>query len=365
MIFSFEALNAKYGDCLLLHFGKPEKPRLVVIDGGPKGVFHNSLLPRLLDLRQERGLSDEEVFKTDLLMVSHIDDDHICGVLDWFVTIALDPDQWQIAECWFNSFPDVVGRARKIKTAALDGEGNRLLYPNPSDEARSIVASVNQGRQLRDHLDTTGIRVNGGKDILFAPDSVPVFSKDGMKLTLLAPNQKAVERLEKKWEDAPVKTAALDNAVENLSSLVVMAECNGRSILLTGDARGDYIIQGLEDSGYLKDGKCKVNILKLPHHGSSRNCTEDLFKTVEASHYVISANGKYDNPDSDTLCLLAKVRGEAGNFTVHMTNAPDTDDDSADGKKLYQNVEQAIQKYPWLNDKLAFGSAEKPIRIDL
>src|SRR5262249_55812253 len=136
-------------------------------------------------------------------------------------------------------------------------------------------------------------------------------------------------------------------------------------ILLTGDARGDYIVEGLEDAGYLKEGRYSVDILKLPHHGSSRNCTEDLFKAVEAAHYVISANGKYDNPDTDTLCLIAEVRGEASDFTVHMTNAPNKHDSSSEGKKLFQNVSSALKQYPWLKDRLAFGSTENPVRIDL
>ncbi|UWZ85262.1 ComEC/Rec2 family competence protein [Occallatibacter riparius] len=360
-MFTFEALDAKFGDCLLLHFGQPEQPRLIVVDGGPKGVFEESLEPRLQQLRQERGLEDDDVFVTDLLMVSHIDDDHIHGVLDWLTYFVTSGQEWQIVECWFNSFPDVLENTRKLKIATLNGQG-KLLYPNPSRDARGIVASVAQGRELRDTLTPLGTRINGGKGVVFVPDNVPTFSKAGLTLTLLAPNQKAVQRLEHKWEVTPIKTAALDSAVENLSSLVVLAESDGCAVLLTGDARGEYIVDGLESAGYLRDGRCRVDVLKLPHHGSSRNCTKDLFNAVEAQHYVISANGKYNNPDTETLCLIAETRGENSDFLVHLTNAPDKYDSSPEGKKLFENVGRAVKQYPWLKSHMRYGA---PIRLTL
>jgi hypothetical protein len=82
---TFEALNALYGDCLLLRYLGPDgNERLRIIDGGPKSenvngkplaVWKDVLLPRL-----------KEIYPTTtplpvaLGMVSHIDDDHINGI---------------------------------------------------------------------------------------------------------------------------------------------------------------------------------------------------------------------------------------------------------------------------------------------
>lgn len=41
-----EALRARYGDALLLHFGTPAEPRLALIDGGPPGVWSDAVKPR-------------------------------------------------------------------------------------------------------------------------------------------------------------------------------------------------------------------------------------------------------------------------------------------------------------------------------
>ena len=40
---------------------------------------------------------------------------------------------------------------------------------------------------------------------------------------------------------------------------------------------------------------------------------------MPARHYVISANGRHDNPDRLTVEWLSTVRGH-GEYTVHLTN---------------------------------------------
>ena len=85
MMFTLEAVKARHGDSLLLRHGKPESPGLIVIDGGPPGVYGTANAPgplrrRLLALRDERPKAGP--LPIQLLMVSHIDDDHIGGVLE-------------------------------------------------------------------------------------------------------------------------------------------------------------------------------------------------------------------------------------------------------------------------------------------
>src|SRR4029453_3859062 len=70
--------------------------------------------------------------------------------------------------------------------------------------------------------------------------------------------------------------AYVDKSVPNLSSIVVLAKIGGKSIFLTGDARGDKILAGLELVKLVKKGgQLRVNILKVPHHGSSNNLDQD------------------------------------------------------------------------------------------
>ncbi len=90
-------------------------------------------------------------------------------------------------------------------------------------------------------------------------------------------------------------------------------------ILLTGDARGDKTLKGLEQADLLTSGVLKVDVLKVPHHGSNRNVKPDYFKKIIAETYVFSGNGDNGNPDRDTLEMLFDVRDRNDRYDVVLT----------------------------------------------
>src|SRR4030095_12657385 len=107
---------------------------------------------------------------------------------------------------------------------------------------------------------------------------------DGLKLTVLGPVKERILKLQEEWNEVLKKkglatdkkgkalaAAFVDESVFNLSSIVVLAEAGKKTMLLTGDGRGDDILNALKSGGLLKGGKIHVDILKLPHHGSDRN----------------------------------------------------------------------------------------------
>ena len=53
-----------------------------MIDGGPRSVYLPHLKPRLQQIRKARDLDRHRPLPVDLLMISHVDDDHIQGILD-------------------------------------------------------------------------------------------------------------------------------------------------------------------------------------------------------------------------------------------------------------------------------------------
>ncbi|MET0955274.1 MAG: MBL fold metallo-hydrolase, partial [Cryobacterium sp.] len=75
-MFELEVFRAKHGDALLLHYGTKAKPRYALIDGGPGGTWEDVLKVRLQELRGERALPLRWV------MLSHVDDDHVNGLID-------------------------------------------------------------------------------------------------------------------------------------------------------------------------------------------------------------------------------------------------------------------------------------------
>ena len=80
-------------------------------------------------------------------------------------------------------------------------------------------------------------------------------------------------------------------------------------------------MQGLQLVGLLDagdDSTMHVDLLKVPHHGSSNNLERDFFERITADHYVFSGDGEHGNPEREALEMLLDARGSA-EFTVHLT----------------------------------------------
>lgn len=334
MIFSLEALNAAKGDSLIVTWGPPDKVRHIVIDGGPEGVWKNALQPRLLQLREGHKLDNSTPLPLEICMVSHIDDDHINGVLDLLDTIdrSLPSPLFKVKTLWHNSFDEIVGNGPAELKSRLASFANEVAsLPPELEHSGAIVASVGQGRKLRAAAESLGILINGGFAglVMSKKERVTVTFPGNLSLHIVSPSEARLKDLLVAW-DRDVKknpstanvAAFVDASVANLSSIVVVAEFEGRSMLLTGDARGDDILAGLESAGFIDDkhkGTCHFDVLKMPHHGSDRNMTEDFLHRITANHYIFSANGEHDNPDKPTVEML--VRARSGNsFFLHFTN---------------------------------------------
>ncbi|HEX2254560.1 MAG TPA: MBL fold metallo-hydrolase [Thermoanaerobaculia bacterium] len=352
MIFTLEAVRAKHGDSLLLHYGDPDRPRLALIDGGPSGVYRRFLKPVLAGLRDERGGG---ALPLELVMVSHIDDDHIRGLLDLTQELVDqqaggEEPEVDVRTLWHNSFDDVVGSgAERLETAGRragittastgDAVSTAELRQHPG---ALVLASVKQGRALRDRARTLGLAVNrgDGRPLVSTGGPGDLFDLgDGLTLRLVAPLAEQVARFQEEWdreierlgvaEPAAVRTAAyLDDSAFNLASLVVVAKAEGgdgrtRRMLLTGDARGDHTLLGLRQAGLLDDaGTVHFDLLKLPHHGSDRNVETDFFRQVTADHYVVSGDGGHGNPEVATFEMLFTARPDAP-FHLHLTYPPE------------------------------------------
>jgi len=360
MTFTLEALEAKHGDSLLLHWGNE---RLIVIDGGPSGVFRKTLLPRLEAIREERDL---ETLPIRMVMVSHIDDDHINGVLQMISKLAGLQEQhkplpYDITTLWNNSFDDLLGNeadelVASLKTAANAASNSNFSASLPVQrETALVLASVNQGRQLRDAANRLGVGVNDGfKNLVMVPagEKSRVFDAgDGLKLTVLGPDEERVKALQEEWDKQIKKSGVAkiaefaDESVFNLSSITVLATFKKKTMLLTGDARGDYVLAGLRRAKLLKNGKIHVDLLKIPHHGSDNNVDTDFFRSITADHYVVSGDGEHGNPEVSTFQMISEARGQ-DEFTIYLTHGK-LPEDPKPNKLLdfFRNEKKAGKKY--------------------
>lgn len=387
MLFSLDVLRARKGDCLLLHYGTKARPHLAIIDGGPSRVYGPHLKPRLQAIRRARKLDDQQALPVDMLIISHVDDDHIKGILELTTELrfqhgAEQPKFVDVGTLWHNSFDDLLDTTpgELAKVAAGYGAAAVAHKIDVADDdnfdAAMVLASIPQGRDLRLDAEFLGWTVNhkfGGKLILASDRSRPVSFDGGVKMAVVGPMKPQLERLQKKHDDwlrenadkiagssARVPAAYVDKSVPNLSSLVLLAESGGRRILLTGDARGDKILEGLQLVGLLGTGsksKLHVDLLKVPHHGSANNLETAFFRRVTADHYVFSGNGEHGNPERETFEMLFAARGDAS-FTIHLTYPIDQID--AERRKEWEKVRKRERAR---RAKQKSAAAKKKVRV--
>jgi hypothetical protein len=322
---ALEAFSAKEGDALLLHYEDDSGPRYAIIDGGPAGVFTDVVAPRLAELDPtNNGL------RIEFASVSHVDGDHVDGVLDWFeemtnnVGAGSDVLFWNSPRAMPAPAQPAGGQIKQPKRADLE----KLIATLTPGKAMAVkVQSYKTGTQLDGLATDAGTSINpphGSR--LIAGDVLPDDIVGPLKIKVTGPSIKVLEKMLLKWQKtAPIDVTpqSIDTSVTNLSSLVLHVRAGkSKTMLLCGDARADHILQGLADAGFAASPEkpLKVSILKVPHHGSDRNAFSGplakdkwkFFESVLAKHYVFSADGRFDNPSPATVQHVVEVNKTRG-----------------------------------------------------
>jgi hypothetical protein len=209
MIFSLEALQAFHGDALLLHAGSADAPLLLLIDAGPSGTWETSLQPRLEELRAERA--GDGTLRIDLAMVSHIDDDHVHGMVDLAGELVTEQEdakalRYDVRALWHNAFDDIIGNdADELSTAAVEVL-SEPIGDRRADEIRAaglaVVASVGQGRELRDRSEQLGWGINEPFEgpVVLPRTGVRTITLGAVKLTVVCPHEAQLDKLHDVWD---------------------------------------------------------------------------------------------------------------------------------------------------------------------
>lgn len=326
-MFKIRIVQADYGDCLILEYGTASTPRFLLIDGGPENVFANHL-------RAELAAIGAAGHRLDLVAISHVDTDHITGLLDLLAELRDQrvngrPELVGIDALWHNSFARAIDTTNEIvpqlnALAAL----NQMAAP----QAGASILGIGEGNRVRQMAIQLTIPMNSGfaGDVICVDDAPEPVSLGNLRLTIVGPTRANLQELRLKWLDwldrfgpdiasgNPSLMANADKSVPNLSSLMFLAEANERTALFTGDGRSDHLLDGLEASGLVSSGgTLHLDVLKVMHHGSDRNATRTFFRRITADTYIVSANGNPDNPDLSTLIWIVETAREQGR-AIHL-----------------------------------------------
>jgi beta-lactamase superfamily II metal-dependent hydrolase len=417
------------GDCLLLTDTGDETR--ILVDGGMPDAYSEHVAAALSALRKKKKKD------IDLVYVSHIDQDHIGGVLRMLDDEVLwrvhehqvkngnrrhkaprAPRPPQIGAIWHNGFRDqlpkkaepieetLAAMAPVLSGAELDGvrDIGRAQAALVSSVGEAIRVSRRIGeRQLNIPLNRQArgklmMRRKGQKPIKLGP----------FDISILAPSAKQLEDLRVEWKDWLDKATSKKflNALRtqsranekalgaadfnqlfavmklqaeafgdpqsitppNLASLMLLVEEGTQSLLLTGDGRWDHLVEGLQETRHLTgDRPFKVDILKVPHHGSRNNVVDtELLDRVIATHYIFCGDGHHGNPAVDVVELMAKRRLKAPGkfkFWFNCSAAVVADRDDASQMRAVERKVRALAKASKGRMTFAFLDAGDSLRV--
>lgn len=306
-----ELLPAAQGDCVWIEYGDLNNPRFVLIDGGTSGSIQ-PLVDKIMQLPAERR-------RLELLVVTHVDADHIGGVLKLIDTPTLG---LAIHDVWFNGYRHLL-------------EALETFGPEQGEKLSAGIMAANL--PWNEAFDQRAVHV---------PDTgpLPVKTLDGgLELVVLGPTVEKLRRLKPVWiqacidagirpgepqpvppppglevfgpidvdtlADAPFKE---DAAEANGSSIILLLRYAGSTVLLGADGHPSVIEGGL---GRLSvgGGTIRLDAYKVSHHGSEKNLSRSLLQQIQCSRYLFSSNGAiYKHPTPQAVARVLKYSQHEG-----------------------------------------------------
>lgn len=308
-------LKAFNGDAILISFNDNGETRNILIDGGMPATYVQKGKNGKLEYGELKETVDkirENNEKIDLLVLTHVDDDHIGGVLKWFEN---DKEAYKIiGQVWFNS-------GRLISEYFDEQEIAENLLEIPDE---STLTSIGQGVKFEDYIEENGI---WDRSIVVA---LEYFDYLGIKFKILSPSPDKLKLLLGKWEkEKPesLDTSADKNdyeltlsehiakdkfkedpAIHNGSSIAFIMTYEKKNFVFLADAHPTVVVNSLKTFGYSKEKPLKAELVKISHHGSKANNNIEMLELINSSKYVISTNGdKHAHPNKQFLARLASV----------------------------------------------------------
>jgi len=93
MKFDINFLPARYGDCIWIEYGTNDEMHRILIDGGTSGTKS--------DIRELIEALPEDQRKFELVVVTHVDRDHIEGIL---ALLEEEKLAFKVEDFWFNGW---------------------------------------------------------------------------------------------------------------------------------------------------------------------------------------------------------------------------------------------------------------------
>jgi len=308
-------LPAYNGDAIHIRYINSDKPINILIDGGTKQTYFtkgkkNQIIDGPLKLLINEIKEAKE--KINLLILTHVDDDHIGGILRWFEN---DQDALGLIErVWFNSGKTIAKELNKTEVNIPE-----IQLAPVGTTATGIDQGVTFEKIIRAGKIWDEKIIKQGQSLFF----------EGLTVKILSPSVANLQELHDKWKtEAPGSMTAAatdyklslehylanlisdpDDAPHNGSSIAFIVVYKKKNLLFLADAHIQTIVDGLNHFEFNQDNPIDAEFVKLSHHGSNRNISEELLKIINSDEFIISTNGvRHGHPDKKGLAKIIKLK---------------------------------------------------------
>lgn len=289
-------LPAKEGDFMWLEYGEECYKSHILVDGGVSET--GNIFAKVV----EYIYSKNEYIEA--LILTHIDYDHIQGVIEGLEKLSKDLLKRVIKRIVFNTSEGI----EKAKVTKIKAGSNweEVIKVNTSSqgygvgEAISLIALLKK-KELIDRLI----------DFVVAGEIIDIAMK--AKIKVISPGYSELEKLVSNWEeytcnhdpvayasnfelseqnltDLKHETLLYDCSVNNRSSIAFIFEYNNSKIVFLGDSIPSVCLKGLQKQKIVLP--YNVDAVKISHHGSRSNTSDKLLAALPTQNYLISTNGK-------------------------------------------------------------------------
>lgn len=291
-----EILKASYGDAFILHCQDQGKEGTVVVDGGPKTTS-------LQITRRLRTLGH-----IDLMVLSHFDHDHIDGLYR-YVDSRISDRPFPVDEIWCNCGHSIV--APSTDTRVSYSEANNFASVLKRIEGLKWTENIHEGKERNLNFCSIHVVSPTKDDLKRNKDEYEkVVNKRIESQTVKVSQNRIVANLQIPFEELALRETpkvATNKDLINKSSIAFILECDGKKILMSGDARADNIVNYLKRQGYSSQNPLCLDCMKVSHHGSRNNISVELLDLISCEKFIISTDGGYGksyHPDRETIAKL-------------------------------------------------------------
>lgn len=333
---------AKNGDAFLVDAGGT----YILIDAGFARTYQDFIATDLAQLAVDGG-------RLDLVVCTHIDADHIGGLLEFFsLNGTLNRRGIEVSAIWHNSL-----RSLPASAAVPDGVADqmvlesirRLGFPGVAASSSNPI-SARQGSSLAKLLRQYGYTWNSGDGTTcISAGDAPVSLSSGVSVHVIGPTTARLVELRELWlrevqklgyrgssdpsdliDDAyemwcarapapsvpratPIAARGIlrladvympDTSVSNGSSIALIVCTGNTRLLFLGDALAEDMVTSLE-ALQLTAGPLIFDAIKVSHHGSLHNTSVKLLSIADSPCFLISSDGsRHGHPDFEVLAEI-------------------------------------------------------------